>query len=241
VFPPAASGNFLLQSIAPGLMCESFPATRASLELKPEPSIVANKRIILLVDDNPEDVLLLKEAFKRNGYDFPMIEVPNGEKAILYLKGQEEYSDRTKFPVASLVLLDLKMPGVDGFEVLKWIRQHPEWRCVPVIVLTTSFYGPDIERAYDLGANSFLTKPADFDQYVASVRNIGEFWLSQNILPEPGPFVELPGIETAEKAENKADVERERQPAKRKAAPGRREKGTTGKEGKKLTSPGETA
>jgi len=149
-------------------------------------------RTILLVEDNPEDVLLLREAFRRNGFQFPLLVVSNGEQAVSYLKGEGDYSDRTQFPVPSLILLDLKMPGMDGFQVLQWIRSHPEWRCLPVIVLTTSFYGPDVERAYELGANSFLTKPVEFDQYVASVRNIGEFWLSKNIMPEPGPFIPAP-------------------------------------------------
>ena len=149
-------------------------------------------RNILLADDDPNDVHIVKAAFARAGYDFPFFVVPNGEQAIAYLRGEGNYSDRRTFPIPSLLLLDLKMPSIDGFDVLRWVRNHPEWRALPVIVLTNSYYGPDINRAYDLGANSFLTKPGDFEQYVGAVKQVAHFWLVQNVYPEVGPFVIVP-------------------------------------------------
>jgi CheY-like chemotaxis protein len=148
-------------------------------------------RNILLADDDPNDVHIVKAAFTRAGYDFPFHVVPNGEQAIAYLKGEGKYANRKKSPMPSLLLLDIKMPSIDGFEVLRWIRSRPEWRVLPVIVLTNSYYGPDVNHAYDLGANSFLTKPGDFDQYVCAVKQVAHFWLVQNLVPEVGPFLDL--------------------------------------------------
>jgi CheY-like chemotaxis protein len=149
-------------------------------------------RNILLADDDPNDVHIVKAAFDRAGYAFPFHVVPNGEEAIAYLKGEGKYANRKKFPIPSLLLLDIKMPSIDGFEVLRWVRSRPEWRVLPVIVLTNSYYGPDVNRAYDLGANSFLTKPGDFNQYVGAVKQVAHFWLVQNVIPEVGPFVIVP-------------------------------------------------
>jgi CheY-like chemotaxis protein len=148
-------------------------------------------RNILLADDDPNDVHIVKAAFDRAGYAFPFHVVPNGEQAIAYLKGEGKYANRKKFPIPSLLLLDIKMPSIDGFEVLRWVRSRAEWRVLPVIVLTNSYYGPDVNRAYDLGANSFLTKPGDFNQYVGAVKQVAHFWLVQNVVAEVGPFLDL--------------------------------------------------
>ena len=153
---------------------------------------MANDGTILLAEDSPDDVLLIRMAFKRAGFLNPMHVVTDGEKAIQYLKGEGIYADREQYPVPQILLLDLKMPRMNGFDVLAWIRQRPEWKCLPVIVITTSFYGPDIEQAYESGANSFLTKPAQFDEFVATVKQMGNFWLGHTILPAPGPFVPPP-------------------------------------------------
>jgi CheY-like chemotaxis protein len=156
---------------------------------------VPNNGTILLAEDNSDDVLLIRMAFKRAGFLNPIEVVSNGEKAIQYLRGEAPYSDRTRFPVPQILLLDLKMPRFNGFEVLGWIRNRAEWKCLPIIILTTSFYGTDIEQAYELGANSFLTKPAQFDEFVAAVKQMGDFWLGHTLLPAPGPFIPAPGIE----------------------------------------------
>ncbi len=126
---------------------------------------------MLLAEDSPDDVLLVRLGFR---------------------KGQGKYADRAKFPIPGILLLDLKLPRLNGFDVLTWIRQRPEWKCLPVIVLTTSHFGKDIEQAYDLGANSFLSKPTDLNEWMSAVRQMIRFWLFESSLPEPGPFVPAP-------------------------------------------------
>jgi CheY-like chemotaxis protein len=155
-----------------------------------------NAKTILVADDDPNDVFLVKAAFSRAGYDFPFLAVTNGEEVLNYLKGLGKYANRNRYPIPTLLLLDIKMPGMDGFEVLRWIRSHPEWRALPVIVLTNSCFGPDINMAYNLGADSFLTKPEDSYSYVGAVKQVAHFWLVQNSFPELGPFVNIPEVET---------------------------------------------
>jgi CheY-like chemotaxis protein len=144
------------------------------------PLTVNEEKKILLAEDDPNDVAIVQKAFRLAGYDNPFIVVKNGEEAIAYLEGAGEYSDRKRFPVPALMLLDIKMPRVDGFEVLQWVRAHAKWKYLPVIVLTNSYYGPDINRAYYLGANSFLTKPEDLQEYVRAVQQVVHFWLAHN-------------------------------------------------------------
>jgi CheY-like chemotaxis protein len=154
---------------------------------------VGELKNILLAEDSPDDVVLIKSAFKKSGFPDPIYVVSNGEQVLDYLKGEGAYGDRKRYPVPHILLLDLNMPRLNGFEVLTWIRGRQEWMCLPVIVLTTSFYGPEIKRAYDLGANSFITKPPDFSHLVAGLKEVGQHWLRRAILPEPGPFIPSPG------------------------------------------------
>jgi len=153
---------------------------------------VGDFKNILLAEDSPDDVFLIRSAFKKNSFKDPIYVVSNGEEVLQYLKGEAPYSDRKRYPIPHLLLLDLNMPRLNGFEVLSWIRGRQEWMCLPVIVLTTSFYGPEIKRAYDLGANSFITKPPEFSHLLASLKEVGEHWLRRAILPEPGPFIPSP-------------------------------------------------
>ena len=155
-------------------------------------SAVGDLRNILLADDSPDDVFLIRSAFKKGGFQDPIHVVSDGEQTLQYLRGDGPYADRKQHPIPHLLLLDLNMPRLNGFEVLSWIRGRQEWMCLPVIVLTTSFYGPEIKRAYDLGANSFITKPPEFAHLVASLKEVGEHWLRRAILPEPGPFIPSP-------------------------------------------------
>jgi two-component system response regulator len=157
---------------------------------------VAAPQTILLAEDNPDDVTLIDRAFKQAGFKNPLEVVRNGAQALQYLKGEGRYANRELYPVPALLLLDLKMPLIDGFEVLAWVRNHPEWNCLPVVVLTTSFYGPDIDKAYDLGANSFVTKSVDLEEFIGTVRQLCKFWLHDTKLPTPGPFVPAPSEET---------------------------------------------
>ncbi len=129
---------------------------------------------ILLVEDNPDDVLLLRRAFERVGIRHSVIHVENGELAVHHL------GETGGAALTILVLLDIKMPKMDGFEVLKWIRSKPQFVDIPVLILTTSNMPGDMQRAEQLGASAFLTKPATFDQLVEMVREIEKKWFSKD-------------------------------------------------------------
>lgn len=139
-------------------------------------------RIILLVEDSEDDVFFMTRAFKAAGLVTPLARVENGEKAIDYLAGRPPYDDRARFPFPSLVLLDLKMPFVSGFEVLRWVRSQycPK---VPVIVFTTSSQERDVETAYELGANAYIVKPDHAEECSDLAALIKRFWLDTNVAP----------------------------------------------------------
>jgi CheY-like chemotaxis protein len=141
---------------------------------------------ILLVEDDENDILLMGRAFDRMGIKERVAVVRDGEAAIGYLQGEGEYSDRESHPLPLLMLLDLKLPRRSGLEVLAWARQAPGVRHLPIIVLTSSRETLDLERAYELGANSYLVKPPDFDQLKNLVRVLDEYWLTWNATPENG-------------------------------------------------------
>src|SRR5437763_2660939 len=113
---------------------------------------------VLCVDDSSADTLLLRRACRRAGVKFVLQSVDDGDKAIAYLSGMENYSDRTAYPIPTMVLLDLKMPTKSGFEVLDWLRSRPEYKTLPVAVLTSSQHDWDVRNAYRKGANCFLIK-----------------------------------------------------------------------------------
>ncbi|MGH7970871.1 MAG: response regulator [Limisphaerales bacterium] len=122
----------------------------------------AIERWILLVEDNPDDVLLIKRSFDRVGLKHPIHSVSHGEDAIAYLRGNLPYDNRLNYPLPDLVLLDIKMPGIEGFDVLRWIRHEEQFLHLCVVMLTSSDEMRDVNQAYQLGANSFLVKPLDF-------------------------------------------------------------------------------
>ena len=119
--------------------------------------------IILLVDDSRNDVLLMRTIFERNGLRQPLQFAFNGDEAIAYLQGDGPYHDRAQFPLPTVVLMDLNMPGKNGFEMLEWIRGNPAFKRLRVYILSASSRSEDIERAYDLGASSYLVKPRNLD------------------------------------------------------------------------------
>ena len=137
---------------------------------------------ILLVEDNPGDVRLTIEALKDGRVDNPLDAVKDGVEALAYLRQEGEYASK---PRPDLILLDLNLPRMDGREVLAAIKEDPQLRRIPVVVLTTSRAEEDVLRTYHLHANCFITKPVDLDQFVAVVRGIDSFWLSIVTLP-PG-------------------------------------------------------
>jgi two-component system, response regulator len=137
-------------------------------------------RPILLVEDNPMDVDLTLQAFTEHGVANPIMVCRDGEEALGYM---DEHAERSDWQLPILVLLDLRLPKVDGIEVLKRARSHPIWQQVPFIVLTTSRENSDIERAYRLGANSYIVKPVDFATFAAVVKTIEIYWLLTNVSP----------------------------------------------------------
>src|SRR5436189_6194541 len=141
--------------------------------------------VILLAEDDPNDVLLVQRALQRNHVANPLQVVRDGEEALAYLSGAGTFADRERYPLPVLLLMDLKMPRKSGLEVLEWLRQQTGGlRRLPVVVLTSSNQSLDINRAYDLGANSSLVKPAGFDSLLELVKNLDMYWLILNEKPE---------------------------------------------------------
>lgn len=132
---------------------------------------------ILLVEDNPNDQLLTQRAFKKSNLGNELVIVNDGEEAINYLFGSENSEPQ---PLPVLILLDLKLPKVDGLEVLERIRSHERTRLLPVVILTSSKEQDDLIRSYSLGVNSYVRKPVDFNQFVEAVQQLGLYWLVLN-------------------------------------------------------------
>jgi CheY-like chemotaxis protein len=131
--------------------------------------------VILLVDDNPHDVVLIRLAFRKVGIIDTIKLVKDGAEAMRYINGDGIYADRRQYPPPTLVLLDLKMPGANGFEVLKWIRSHEAFESLVVVVMSGSRDDGDIAHAYELGANSFLTKPTKFEDLVKMMESLKDY------------------------------------------------------------------
>ena len=127
---------------------------------------------ILHVEDDPNDTLLFQHACRKAGVVFDLQAVSDGDQAIAYLRGGDGFSDRVKHPMPQLILLDLKMPRVSGFDVLAWLRSENSLKGVPVVVLTSSNHDADVKRAYDLGAKSYLVKPVGFEALVELVKTL---------------------------------------------------------------------
>lgn len=131
---------------------------------------------ILLVEDDSNDVLLMKHAMERNGIRSPLQVVSDGEEALQYLQHSGLYSDRSRFPFPSVILMDLKMPRSSGFEVLRWLKQHTQCPAVPTIVFSASRIESDVMEAYRLGATSYFVKPIDFTDLQELVRLMHDYW-----------------------------------------------------------------
>ena len=143
-------------------------------------------RTVLLVEDNATDALMVTRAFRKAGLPNPVRVVADGDAAVAYLAGDGAYADRAAHPLPALVLLDLKLPRRSGLEVLAWLKGRPGLRRLPVAVLTSSAETPDVARAYDLGANSYLVKPVDFDPLLQMVKTLDLYWVVMNEKPELG-------------------------------------------------------
>lgn len=149
-----------------------------------EKSVDIERYTILLVEDDPNDITLIKRAFGKASIVNPIQVVEDGEEAIAYLAGKGDYSNRAKYPLPLLMLLDLKLPRKSGHEVLQWLRSQPGLRRLTVVVLTASQQINDINKAYDLGANSYLVKPVTFDGLLDMVKTMNFYWLILNEKPE---------------------------------------------------------
>ncbi len=138
---------------------------------------------VLLVEDDPNDVLLVQRAFRRAAIANPLEVATDGEQAVAYLSGEGAFQDRERYPLPRLVLLDLKLPRLSGLEVLKWIRSHPTLRKLLVVVLTSSREHTDVDRAYGEYVNSYLVKPVSPDDMLEMTRALGLYWLRFNQPP----------------------------------------------------------
>lgn len=138
---------------------------------------------ILLVDDNRMDIELTLDAFRVARFANRIEVADSGQRAIDYLFGLGQYADRERFPVPDLILLDLKMPGIDGFEVLRRMKENSPLKRLPVVILTSSREEGDRALSYDIGANSYLVKPVSFSNFIEVVKKIEDYWLALNVGP----------------------------------------------------------
>ena len=138
---------------------------------------------IMLIEDEATDSLLIQRAFEKAGVANPIQTLAHGDKALAYLEGIGEYADRAKYPLPIFILLDLKLPGMSGLQLLKWIRTRKELRLIPVVVLTNSSDDAEVKSAYEAGANSYLLKPADRKEVFRVVQLVQTYWLQHNVSP----------------------------------------------------------
>ncbi|MCI0330901.1 MAG: response regulator [candidate division Zixibacteria bacterium] len=149
-----------------------------------------DKKIILLVEDNPDDVELTMRALKKNNIQNEVVVARDGAEALEYLFGEGKYTGRNTSVMPQIVLLDLKLPKVNGLEVLQRLRADSRTRLLPIVILTSSKEEQDLISGYSLGANSYIRKPVDFNQFSEAVRQLGLYWL---LLNEPPPVQKASG------------------------------------------------
>ena len=139
-----------------------------------------NRTVVLHVEDDANDVTLVQHAGRKASGQLLLQSVLDGDEAISYLSGTNPFTNRQQFPLPHFVLLDLKMPRVNGFEVLAWARKSEKFRRLPIVVLTSSNHEADVKKAYDLGANSYLVKPVGFEALVDLMRTVDLYWGTLN-------------------------------------------------------------
>lgn len=150
---------------------------------------MVSPRLLVLIEDNPNDELLTVRALRRNNITNPLVILRDGAQALEYLFGAGAYAGRNVRETPAVILLDLKLPKIDGLEVLQHLRADPRTRPIPVVVLTSSLEEQDIRESYALGANSYLRKPVEFEGLVQAVQQLGQYWLVLNE-PPPAPLDE---------------------------------------------------
>lgn len=145
---------------------------------------------ILVIDDDDNDVEFILRAIKKAGYSNPVHVCHDGEEGVTYLSGDGKYSDRAKFPFPQVVLTDLKMSGLSGLEVIKWVRSNAAWRSVPLIVFSSSGMLRDINAAYHEGASCYVKKPSSSEDFERVIKSVLDFWLMCERPEVPGKPVE---------------------------------------------------
>ncbi len=140
--------------------------------------------IIMCVEDNPEDLETIRRAFKKVGLVNPMLHFDDGDEALDYLFRRDNFVDAKKNPLPSMILLDLNLPGTDGFEILAEIKQDVKLKKIPVVVLTTSSDERDIEKCFQAGANSYIVKPVSFEGFVEAIKRLKDYWFSISVIPQ---------------------------------------------------------
>lgn len=145
--------------------------------------MTTEKDTLLLIEDDPNDIILFEKAVKKNKLPVEFSVVRDGEEAISYLSGRGKHKNRKDYPLPNLIVVDLKMPRKSGFEVLEWIKGHPELKNIPVVVLSSSKQPQDVKLAYRLGTNSYLVKPIGFKELHKLVEVLGQYWLTYNENP----------------------------------------------------------
>ena len=143
---------------------------------------------IMVVEDDPSDRFLIEHAFRQIGVTDPIQYVADGSEAIAYMMGEGKYSDRKKFAYPTFIITDLKMPGIDGFAVLEFLKNNPEWKVIPTIVLSASSDLDDIKKAYMLGASSYHVKPSTAEGLREQLAVINAYWMTCQV-----PLVDITG------------------------------------------------
>ncbi len=139
--------------------------------------------MVLVVDDNPADITLLREGLAESARNSRVVSVSDGEQALAFLRRDGIYGNEDR---PDLVIMDLNMPNKDGRAVLAEVKSDPALRSIPIVIFTSSLYGADIARSYQLGANCYVRKPGDLKGFVLAARSIEDFWLGQVSLPDQG-------------------------------------------------------
>jgi two-component system, response regulator len=134
-------------------------------------------KYILLIEDNPNDEILARRALQKNSITNPLVVARDGVEAMEFLTGTGSFANRDARQLPALILLDLKLPRLDGLEVLRQLRAHGPTSRLPVVVLTSSDEENDVKRSYELGINSYIRKPVDFNEFVATVKQLSLYWL----------------------------------------------------------------
>jgi CheY-like chemotaxis protein len=142
-----------------------------------------SRRPVLLVEDDENDVVFVQRAFRQTGILNPLQIVRDGDEAVGYLSGGGQFADRDQYPLPAFMLLDLKLPRRSGLEVLTWAKEQPGLKRIPIVVLTSSRKDDDVNRAYEMGANSYLVKPVSFEGLMDLVKSLNLYWLILNERP----------------------------------------------------------